>query len=955
LRKTVSVVFCDLTGSTALGESLDPEALRGVLARYFDRMKAIVESHGGTVEKFIGDAVVAVFGVPVVHEDDALRACRAAVEMRDALPELGVRGRIGVNTGEVVTSTDDLLATGDAVNVAARLEQAARPGEVLIGEPTYALVRGAVEADPVEPLALKGKAEPVPALRLVSVLAVPERLHTARFVGRERELALVHAGWERARSEARCELVTVVGEAGVGKSRLVAEALALIDCRSVGGRCLPYGEGITYWPLVAVLKQLNTRPSDPAAAASIRSLLGESEEGTSAEEIAWGFRRLLEEQAPLVVLFDDIQWAEEAFLDLVEAAALLTRDAPLLLVCMARPELVERRPSWPVPVRLEPLPPEAAEELLPDTFDHELRARIARAAGGNPLFLTEMVAMASEADREVGVPGTLRALLAARLDQLEPRERSVLERGAVEGEIFHRGAEQALSADGPVTPRLAALVRKGLIRPDRAQVPGDDAFRFHHLLLRDAAYDALPKSVRAELHERFADWLEQHGAQLVELEELLGYHLEQAAGYRQELGHPVLALAERAGKQLTDAGRRALWRSDNRAAASLLERALALTRPLRLDVHIELDLASACAESAPGRAAAIAGDAAERARAAGDERGELLARVAAEVRRVETAEEPDIGPLETLARSALGVFEPLEDHAALVHVSVALGTVAGMRCLFEQQAQAAEQALRHARLAGQEPRHLLFLLEDALIYGPRRADDALRALEEALPENPPPRSLLNRALLLAMLGRPDEARSIAREANTRWGELAGKASSHELAEVERLTGDQEAATGYLRAFCDWCEEHEQRARLSTYAPMLGRLLCADGRYDEAEQLAERGRELGIEQDLLTQTLWRQAKALVEASRGEHAQAERLAREAVAISEQTDALNLQAEALCDLAQVLNAAGNTTDAADALEQALNRYERKRNQPDAAHARTLLEQLGYASQPPETGDHA
>ena len=259
-RRTVTVLFCDVTGSTALGESTDPEALRALLARYFKRMKEIVESHEGTVEKFIGDAVMAVYGIPQVHEDDALRACRAAIEMRDALPDVGVQARIGVTTGEVVTGTEERLATGDAVNTAARLEQGAQPGEILIGEPTLELVRGAVEAEPVEPLTLKGKAKPAVAFRLVSLLAGPERSHEPRFVGRARELALVQSAWERARTEARCELLTVVGEAGVGKSRVVAEALALIDCRSVSGRCLPYGEGITYWPVVEVLKQLGALP-----------------------------------------------------------------------------------------------------------------------------------------------------------------------------------------------------------------------------------------------------------------------------------------------------------------------------------------------------------------------------------------------------------------------------------------------------------------------------------------------------------------------------------------------------------------------------------------------------------------------------------------------------------------------------------------------------------------------
>jgi class 3 adenylate cyclase len=282
----VTVLFCDVVGSTTLGESTDPEALRALLARYFERMRAVVEEHGGSVEKFIGDAVMAVFGVPAAHEDDALRACRAAVEMRESFPELGIEGRIGVNTGEVVTGTEERLATGDAVNVAARLQQAAAPDEVLIGGATLELVRDAVEVEQVEPLELKGKAEPVPSFRLVTVAEAPARSHETRFVGREREVDLIGAAWQRGQAEQRCELLTIVGDAGVGKSRLVAEALAGIDARVVRGRCLPYGEGITYWPVVEVLKQLDALPSDPVAAAAIRSLLGETDRGTSAEEIA---------------------------------------------------------------------------------------------------------------------------------------------------------------------------------------------------------------------------------------------------------------------------------------------------------------------------------------------------------------------------------------------------------------------------------------------------------------------------------------------------------------------------------------------------------------------------------------------------------------------------------------------------------------------------------------------
>jgi class 3 adenylate cyclase len=593
-RKTVTVLFCDVTGSTSLGESVDPEALRELLARYFERMREIVERHGGTVEKFIGDAVMAVFGVPAAHEDDALRAVRAATEMQRALPELGLEARIGLNTGIVVTGTEERLATGDPVNVAARLEQAAEPGEVLLGEPTLELVRDAVEVEQVEPLELKGKAEPVPAHRLQHVRDAPERRHEARFVGRGRELEVIRNAWQRVVAGARCELVTIVGDAGVGKSRLIAEALAPLQARVARGRCLPYGEGITYWPVVEVLKQLDVLPPDPEAAAAIRSVLGIGDEPASAEEIAWAFRKTLEHAAaaqPLAVVFDDVHSGEETFLDLVEHVALLSAGAPILLLCMARPELTERRPAWPVPLRLEPLPDEEVEQLIPARLSPPVRERISQAAGGNPLFIGELLAMSAK-DGEVVVPPTLQALLAARLDQLDPPDRAVLECAAVEGEVFHRGAVQTLVPEEPaVTPRLASLVRKELIVPDKTQISGEDGFRFRHLLVRDAAYDALSKATRADLHARYAKWLEERGTPLVELDELLGYHLEQSVRYRQELGQQAdEKLAAEARGHLTSAGRRALRRLDFGAAASLLERAAALVPAEQFDLSLETDL-----------------------------------------------------------------------------------------------------------------------------------------------------------------------------------------------------------------------------------------------------------------------------------------------------------------------------------------------------------------------------
>src|SRR4051812_28910295 len=551
LRKVVTVLFCDITGSTELGERLDPEALRLLLARYFERMKTIVESHGGSVEKFIGDAVMAVFGVPTVHEDDALRALRAAVAMRDALPDLGIEGRIGVMTGEVVTGTEERLATGDAVNVAARLEQAAQPGEILIGDATLHLTRDAAVVDAVPPLMVKGKSEPLVAHRLLTVHGdegLARRLDTP-LVGRKTELRRLRDAYDQATSDESCQLFTILGSAGVGKSRLTAEFLtSLGDARICRGRCLPYGEGITYWPVVEVVKQLPDIELEPAVSLGVEAVLNDSAV-SSTEQIAWSFRKLLEAHAaegPLVCVFDDVHWGEETFLDLVESVADLSRGAPILLLCVARPELLDRRPGWAggkvnsTSVLLEPLGPADAEEMVASLAiaDEKLRMRICDASEGNPLFVEQMVALVKESGTtDVSVPPTISALLTARLEQLDDHERSVLERGSVEGRIFHRGAVDALGqGENHLVTRLTSLVRKELIRPDKPMFAGDDAFRFRHLLIREAAYDAMPKAVRADLHEKFADWLRGHQDDFVEWSEVLGYHLERAHRYYVELG-----------------------------------------------------------------------------------------------------------------------------------------------------------------------------------------------------------------------------------------------------------------------------------------------------------------------------------------------------------------------------------------------------------------------------------
>ena len=935
-RKVVTVLFCDVVGSTALGETTDPEALRALLARYFDRMKEIVERHGGTVEKFIGDAVMAVFGIPVAHEDDALRACRAAVEMRESFSELGVNGRIGVTTGEVVTGTEERLATGDAVNVAARLQQAAQPGEALFGGSTLELVREAVEVEPLEPLELKGKAEPVEAYRLIAVHEAPERLHASRFVGRSQEAAAIRQAWRRATDEERCELLTVVGEAGVGKSRLVAETLASFEARVVEGRCLPYGEGITYWPVVEVLKQLNALPSDAAAAASVRSLLGETGSGTSAEEIAWAFRKLLEEQAPLICVFDDIQWGEETFLDLIEHVALLSSGASVLILCMARSELLERRPTWPTPLRLEPLAREEIDELIGTELPAEIRERVAKAAGGNPLFVREMMAMAGGANGEVTVPPTLRAVVAARLDQLGQDERRVLERAAVEGESFHRGAVQALVPEEPqVTPRLAALVRKELIRPDRAHVSGEDGFRFRHLLIRDAAYDGLAKALRAELHERFADWLEGRGADLVELDELVGYHLELAWHYRRELALALEpGLAERARRHLGAAGRRARLRGDESAAVSLLERATAIAPEADLDVALEAELASALFWAGRGEEALQrARSTAARAAAAGNRVGELVAQLTEGIVRINLEPEGAVDHLAALVDEALPVFEAAGDDVALAVAYFALGWVRDTRAQMGAAGEALERAAAHNRKAGL-PNEFFAWRSVSHLWGPTPIPELLAWLDEQEERAGASHAFrTTRAHALAMLGHVDEARGMLAEV---YAELAARGGGIQLGgiegqtfvDVELLAGDPAAAAEHGERGCAILEELGERGLLSTAVAKLAQAYYALGRLDDAEAAAARAAELGGTDDAITQMLSRQVRAKVLANRGEHAEAERLAREAVSTGEQTDLLNSQAEAHADLGEALSLAGRREAATQALEQALRRYERKGN---------------------------
>ena len=798
VRKVVTVVFCDVTGSTSLGEKLDPESMRKVMSRYFEEMKAVVERHGGTVEKFIGDAVMAVFGIPQLHEDDALRAVRSASEMREGLEVLNkelerdlgttLSARIGVNTGEVVAgdpSTGQALVTGDAVNTAARLEQGAQPDDILIGLETFRLVRDAVSAQPVDPLALKGKEGTVSALRLLQVMpGVPGRARRmdSPMVGRGRELAFLRQAFDRAVSDRACQLFTILAPPGVGKSRLVEEFLRRIQGAAIlRGRCLPYGEGITFFPVIETVKQaagladfdapdvveekvcavLEGDEHRELVCGRVAQLLGVAE-AAAPEETFWAIRRFFDavgRERALALVFDDVHWGEATFLDLIEHVAEWSRGVPILLLCLARPDLLNVRPGWgggklnTSTVSLEPLSREESDALIANLLGtaevpREVAGRIAAAAEGTPLFVEEMLSMLIDDGllvredgewiptsdlAQVAVPPTIHALIAARLDQLSPDERVVLGAASVVGKEFFLGAVRDLVPEdlrGSVPSHVMSFVRKELVRPERSTLPGDEAFRFRHLLIRDAAYEAMPKETRSQLHERYADWLERvAGERIEEQEEILGYHLEQSSRYRVEIGRvdqAARSLGQRAAGHLAAAGRRASERGDASAASNLFGRAVELTSaddPGRPPLLLELGVALFDAGSI-ALAIEVLDETVISASAAGDRLTEWRARVEQMWMRpmVET-DRPWGTEQERVAEEAIAVFESLDDDLGLAKAWRVMADVHLLLGHIGEMVSALERSLAYARRAAssREIANAAIFIESGMYFGPTRS------------------------------------------------------------------------------------------------------------------------------------------------------------------------------------------------------------------------------------------
>jgi class 3 adenylate cyclase len=845
VRKTVTVLFCDLADYTAAGERVDPEALRRLQARYFEDARAALERHGGTVEKFIGDAVMAVFGIPVLHEDDALRALRAAVEVRGAVESLGFRPRIGLNTGEVVAGAGDALVTGDAVNVAARLEQAAQPGEILLGEATRALARYAIDAEPVESVDAKGKTEPVAAFRLLGVSegdeAITRRLE-APLVGRRSELETARSVFSAAVAERRCRLLTVLGQPGIGKSRLARElAQALGDQAEVlSGRCLSYGEGITYWPFVEIFREAGAE-NELAAVLS----------AGAPEDIFWSMRKALEQRArtrPTVLVVEDIHWAEKTLLDLVEHLAEWTRDAPLLLMCLARPELLDERPAWGgAQLRLEQLSATETEELISELLtglrlDEEAHVRIRETSEGNPLYVEQLVAMLAEGGDPERIPPTIQALLAARLDGLPDDQRELLERAAVIGLEFEWDALAELDPERrrPPGAQLTALVRKELIRPHEAI---EDTFRFRHMLIRDAAYDRIPKAQRADLHERFADWLDGRGE---EFEEIVGYHLEQAHGWLLELGPQSArsdSLAARAAELLAASGQRASARGDMAATTSLLRRATAL---LSVDDPRRVRLLPMLGRALLDRgewdeARDVLSEAVHTGGAIGERAAVADASVGLAFHRLHTHRHASHADVRSDLFAAIEVFEELDDAAALARAL----TLAGNLRFWSGDAAGAiedlERAARHAHEAGdiaQEADSLRAKMVAAL-YGPTQVETAARVVVDVRARARGSRkaevaALYVSAELHAMQGRFHVARNQIADARALAEELAlevllSAAIGRIAGEIELLAGAPAAAEHVLLPACDALERMGDWGHFASVVPILVDALYQQGR------------------------------------------------------------------------------------------------------------------------------
>src|SRR6266542_3210130 len=947
-RKTVAVLAAEVVAGEA---SPDPEALARAVEPALSEVERIVEAHGATVQRLPGSSLLALYGIPTVHEDDPLRAARAAVELRQAG---GIR--VGLAAGEVIVDPSGHVS-GQPVVQALRLQQRAAPEEVLVGPGTERLLRSAGSLERVGP---RDGSKDL-AWRLVDLVpdasAIPRRLETP-LVGRRRELEQLHHVFERAIHDRTVHLFTVLGPAGIGKSRLAAEFATSVarEATVLTGRCVPYGHGMTFRPLADMLDSQLADPEGLAVTLAgdlgaelflrrVGGAIGLGDVPSTPTETFWAVRRLLEALArrrPLVVVIDDIHWAEELFLDLVEHIAEWARSAPILLLCLARPDLLDERPAWgggkanATKLLLDPLSDTDADALIDELpggaeLETDLRGRLATAAEGNPLFLEQTLALLREeapTGERLPVPPTIQALLAARLDRLPAGQRLLLENAAVVGREFELETLCGLLpeiAPDRLERDVAELVRKDLVRPENR---GDlrEGFRFQHSLIRAAAYDFVPKEERARLHEAVADRLEMSA----DRPEQVAYHPEQAHAYP---------------------GRRASARGDLAGATNLLARAAAADdeeSPARLEILA--DLAEALRESGEfARAEEVAADVAAKSAAAGDRRLEAHAAIVRLRAELQTNPRVDTDAVGAEAARAVAVFESARDHARLAKTWELLAWAPWRRGQVAAAETALWRAVEYAQRAGDRRTEgqALNLLVGAALYGPMPVDEAVELCTGILArpdEQLRVRSAALRALgaLRAMQGDFEEGRRLVLQQRAILEDLGlvlpAAATAETSGFVEMLAGDPAAAEQQVREGYESLSRLGETSNLPNIAAMLAHILVAQGRSADALALTELTEQASAHDDAASQVLWRTARARALAAMGRVADAEVLAREAVILAERTDFILLLADALVDLAEVLRTDG--TDDRNQLRRALDLYERKGNAVSAARTRTLLE---------------
>ena len=998
----VTVVFTDLVGSTALAEGLDPETLRVALDRYFESASKEVGRNGGAIEKFIGDAVVAVFGLPTVHEDDAIRGIRAALAMQEALGrvneglqrDFGIRlqTRTGVNTGEVVTgdpAAGERLVTGDAVNIAARLEQAAAPDTILVGRTTYLLSRGVGVFEHVPPLALKGMAHPTPVYLLRSLDENLAAVGSATpFVDRDQELQTLLAALNRTAGVEQAQSTTIVGEPGIGKSRLAAEALKSSGSLAVQGRCLPYGDGITYWPIVQILQAISEvrdddieddvirklrrttpRPVDDLTVAPLVSLLTGSRI-YPIEETARAFRNYMEAivaAGATTLLIEDVHWAEPTLLELIDYLA--RSEIDLRVLCTARPELLDARPEWVRSssiVMLGPLRPQDSAQLIIDLAGAGVRPSLHRqlleVAGGNPFFAEQIVSMleeqgalravdprsSSEAPESIALPPSVNAVLDARLELLPSPVRKVAEQAAVVGKLFYHRAVVDLAGHGAeVDAHIAYLVAHGFVQPEATDLPGEEAYAFRHILIRDAVYRGSLKRDRARWHEQMGQWLQVRSESSAGNEEFVAYHFEQAFEFRTELGlkdQRTSGLAAQASQLLTFAGQRAADRNDAPAAAVLLRRALALapTEHLRLGLLVDLSVAELdagnTADAVSRASAAVSG-----AEQTGDAALGMRARATAlMIDRVANAIDATAGKAQ--AEQLLEELLSIGDRRTEAEVTFTLGMMEFTLGNMSTSASRFEAAAALAVEVGDQPLadRALDWMVLPLAYGPIPVSTAIAAITRIVQTSRPRSRVeasarLSLSVLEAMALQMKEARADADLAREIYEELGMRlevaASSQGLAAMELLAGEPARAEAELVADSVLLEELGGQAYLVTTQLRLAQVLDAQGRIAEASQIVERIRESVPADEVDAQSQMSSITVHALVAMGRDREAEELAKQAVEVVSTSDRYDTLPTALVDLGDVVGVLGHRREALQLFERARGLYMSKENEASVA----------------------